>query len=135
MSLVTLSYPEGAVDLREKTPEGQAANLPPIDSGAHHELDAREFHASSRRSKIVGHLVLVWLAVFTVFPILWMYLESFRPPNDLFSSGLISTSVSGANYRTAVDSISLGTLFWHTVFISVAIALGQLLTSLLAAYS
>jgi sn-glycerol 3-phosphate transport system permease protein len=77
--------------------------------------------------------VLALLAVFTVAPIAWMYLTSFRPPGDLFSSGLISASFSLANYSSALTSIPVASLFEHTLV--VAVAAGQLLTSLLAAYS
>jgi sn-glycerol 3-phosphate transport system permease protein len=111
---------------------------PPVrssHSGANAEHSQATWHHVSRRSVWIGHLVLGALAVFTVFPIAWMYLTSFRPPADLFSSGLIATSVSGANYATAVRAIPVGLLFEHTVIVSVAVATGQLLTGLLAAYS
>ncbi len=89
----------------------------------------------SRRSVVTGHLVLGLLTLFTVFPIAWMYLTSFRPPTDLFSSGLISTSVSGANYVTVARAVPIWLLLEHTVIVAVVVALGQLFTSLLAAYA
>jgi sn-glycerol 3-phosphate transport system permease protein len=96
---------------------------------------AASYQPRSRTAAIAGHAVLILLAVFTVLPIAWMFLTSFRPPGDLFSSGLISTSFSLANYSSALDSIPVASLFEHTVIVAVAVSLGQLLTSLLAAYS
>jgi len=131
-----LSPPEGGEIDSEPDADGglppTARRTTPASAGDH---DVRAWQPASRRSVFVGHLVLGLLAVFTVFPIVWMYLTSFRPPTDLFSSGLISTSVSGANYVTAVHAIDLGVLVEHTVIVSACVALGQLLTSLLAAYA
>jgi ABC-type glycerol-3-phosphate transport system permease component len=91
-------------------------------------------HEAARRSAVVGHLVLAGLAVFTVFPIVWMYVSSLRPPGDLFSGSLLSTSTSIGNYRAATSAIPMWQLLEHTLIVSVAVSLGQLLTSLLAAY-
>jgi ABC-type glycerol-3-phosphate transport system permease component len=89
----------------------------------------------SRASAIAGHAVLILLAIFTVLPIAWMYLTSFRPPGDLFSDGLISGSFSLSNYSAALHSIPVGVLLEHTVIVALAVSAGQLLTSLLAAYA
>ena len=96
---------------------------------------AAAFQPRSRAAAVTGHVVLILLAVFTVLPIAWMYLASFRPPGDLFSSGLVSTSFSLAEYSSALDSLPVAALFEHTVIVAAAVSLGQLLTSLLAAYS
>jgi multiple sugar transport system permease protein/sn-glycerol 3-phosphate transport system permease protein len=104
-------------------------------AGAAAAREASSYQPRSRAATAAGHAVLVLLAVFTVLPIAWMYLTSFRPPGDLFSSGLVSTSFSLANYSSAVDSIPIAELFEHTVIVAAAVSLGQLLTSLLAAYS
>ena len=96
---------------------------------------ASSFQPRSRSAAFVGHAVLVLLAVFAVLPIAWMYLTSFRPPGDLFSSGLVSGAFSLSNYSSAVDSIPIASLFEHTVIVAAVVSLGQLLTSLLAAYS
>ncbi len=132
MTLVAIDPPDLVL------PEPPAPTpVPPVRRPAHAAAEDTQasWHVISRRSVWTGHAVLVLLAIFTVFPILWMYLESFRPPNDLFSSGLIATSVSGANYSLAVHAIPVGLLFEHTVIVSSAVAVGQMLTGLLAAYA
>jgi sn-glycerol 3-phosphate transport system permease protein len=97
-------------------------------------IEATSWHQASRRSVWASHAALILLAIFTVFPIAWMYMTSFRAPNDLFSS-LIGTSFSGANYSNAIHAIPVGVLFEHTVIVSLLVSSGQLLTSLLAAYA
>jgi sn-glycerol 3-phosphate transport system permease protein len=87
-----------------------------------------------RRSGLGAHLVLSVVTLLCVFPIAWMYFTSFRPPNDLFSSGLLPTGFSISNYQAAVSAIPVGTLLWHTVTVAVGITAGQLLLGLLAAY-
>jgi len=142
MTLVTLPYSIDAPrPSRDRSSELVVNEIPgigqPVAPKQNHleRENLQDWSRASRRSALIGHLVLILLAVFTVFPIAWMYIASFRPPNDLFSAGLISLSFSGANYATAVDSIPMAVLFEHTVLIAIAVSLGQLLTSLLAAYS
>jgi sn-glycerol 3-phosphate transport system permease protein len=93
------------------------------------------FQRRSRLAAVTGHLVLILLAAFTVLPLAWLYLTSFRPPDDLFSDGLISTSFSLSNYSSALRSIPVGVLLEHTVIVALAVSAGQLITSLLAAYA
>jgi ABC-type glycerol-3-phosphate transport system permease component len=103
--------------------------------GAPAQAQEWSFQRRSRLAAVSGHAVLILLACFTVLPLVWMYLTSFRPPGDLFSSGLISASFSLSNYSAALDSIPVGVLLEHTVIVALAVSLGQLLTSLLAAYA
>lgn len=134
MSLVTLDPPHL---LRDQQPAAPALSpaVRHVASAHASGSDEQAWKHISRRSVWTGHLVLGLLALFTIFPIAWMYLSSFRPPGDLFSSGLFSTSFSGANYKTVADAIPIGLLLWHTVVIALCVGTGQLLTSLLAAYA
>jgi ABC-type glycerol-3-phosphate transport system permease component len=75
------------------------------------------------------------VAMISVFPIVWMFVTSFRPPNDLFSSGLLPSGFSTANYSAAVQAIPIGLLFEHTVIVSLGVSLGQLFLALLASYA
>ena len=136
MTLVLVSPNEAALDNAGALP-GLPAPRPTRHraAGAAAPASTASVQTRSLTSVIAGHTVLVLLAVFTVLPIAWMYLTSFRPPTDLFSSGLISTSFSLSNYSSALHSIPVAALTEHTVIVAAAVSLGQLLTSLLAAYS
>lgn len=98
--------------------------------------EARGVHDGGRRARVVSHVVSVALAVVTLFPVVWMYAASLRPPGDVLASGLFTvTGVSTANYAAALHTLPLGRLFLNTFAMSALVALGQLITSLLAAYS
>jgi sn-glycerol 3-phosphate transport system permease protein len=89
----------------------------------------------SRRVARAGHFMLTAVALISVFPIAWMFVTSLRPPDDLFSSGLLPTGFSTANYSMAIHDIPIGLLFEHTVIVSLGVSVGQLLLGLLAAYA
>jgi multiple sugar transport system permease protein len=84
---------------------------------------------------LAGHVVLIVLAVVSLFPVIWMYLGSIRPQGELFTAGLLSTHFSSASYHAVVASLPLAELFLHTFEMAFLVAAGQCLTSLLAAYA
>src|ERR1019366_4329064 len=97
----------------------------------------RDDHRPShqRRHAGVGHVVLAVVAVFCAFPIVWMFLTSFRPVKDFFTSGLWPSGFSTANYSAAISAIPIWLLLWHTAVIAISVASGSLLLALLAAYA
>jgi ABC-type glycerol-3-phosphate transport system permease component len=94
-------------------------------------------HGTPRSPRVAafGHLLLTLVALFSVLPLAWMIVTGFRAPDDLFTAGFLPTKLSAANYSAALQQIPVGTLLWHTVLVSVGVAVGQLLLALLAAYS
>lgn len=83
---------------------------------------------------VLAHAALTVLSLFTVLPIIWMYLSSLRPPNLLFGN-LLSLHPSLDNYRSALEQLPFGQMFLNTVAMAVGVSLGQLLTGLFAAYA
>lgn len=83
---------------------------------------------------VLAHGALGLLSLFTVLPIIWMYLSSLRPPNLLFSN-VLSLHPSLDNYRSALQQLPFGQMFSNTVAMAVGVSLGQLLTGLFAAYA
>lgn len=83
---------------------------------------------------LMAHAALAALSLFTVLPIVWMYLSSLRPPNLLFGN-LLSLHPSLDNYKSALDQLPFGQMFLNTVAMAVGVSLGQLLTGLFAAYA
>lgn len=90
--------------------------------------------ARSRLSELLATAILGAVSVICLLPIAWMYLTSFRPPNDLFA-GVLSTRTSVSNYRSALDSLPFVHLVLNTLAMAIGVSFGQLLTSLLAAYA
>ncbi|HEX4217725.1 MAG TPA: carbohydrate ABC transporter permease [Acidimicrobiales bacterium] len=132
MTLVLLPGPHPDPKLPEP-PQVTSAPLAPSKAEILQEITA---DVGPRRwaGTIIGHAVLVVLCIVCVLPMVWMYLGSARPPAELFSAGLFSGDFSRANYDTAVQQMPVATLFANTAIMSVCVAIGQLITGLLAAY-
>ncbi len=82
-----------------------------------------------------GHLVMVLLSIFCLFPVYWMLVTSLRPANALFETSLWPTSVSLDNYTYALDSIPIVRMLINTLAVSMVTTAVQLITGLLAAYA
>lgn len=82
-----------------------------------------------------GHLVMVLLSIFCLFPVYWMLVTSLRPANALFETSLWPTAVSLDNYTYALDSIPIARMLINTLVVSVLTTVVQLATGLLAAYA
>jgi ABC-type glycerol-3-phosphate transport system permease component len=89
----------------------------------------------SWRHTTVGHVTLAIVALFCVFPIVWMFFTSFRPASDFFTSGLWPSGFSMSNYSAALSAIPIWMLLWHTIVTSLCVSAGALFLALLAAYS
>ncbi len=82
-----------------------------------------------------GHLVMVLLSIFCLFPVYWMVVTSLRPANEIFETSLWPTTLSLENYRYALDSIPILRMLANTLVVSVVVTVIQLGTGLLAAYA
>lgn len=89
----------------------------------------------SRTRTVVGHLTLGVLGVLCAFPIYWLYATSLRAPNDIYSLSVLPWPLSGQSYVYAFRVLDIGGLLFNTTMMAVLIALGQLLTGLLAGYA
>ncbi|MCL9796238.1 carbohydrate ABC transporter permease [Frankia sp. AgKG'84/4] len=84
---------------------------------------------------VVGHLTLALLGVACIFPIYWMYATSLRRPDDVYKSSVLPWPLSVGSYSTALDELNLARLLLNTTWVALLTAIGQLLTSVLAAYA
>lgn len=82
-----------------------------------------------------GHLMLVLLSIFCLFPVYWMVVTSLRPANATFETSLWPTSVSLDNYAYALNAIPIVQMLVNTLIISAVVTVIQLFTGLLAAYA
>ncbi|MET0191428.1 MAG: carbohydrate ABC transporter permease [Pseudonocardia sediminis] len=82
-----------------------------------------------------GHLVLGVLGLACAFPIYWLYATSLRAPQDVYSLSPFPWPLSGQSYADAFRVLDIGGLLLNTTVMALAIALGQLLTGLLAGYA
>ena len=83
------------------------------------------------------YVLLVAMAVITVFPFLWMLLTSLKGPNEpLFSvpPQFIPTDPTLANYAKVLDTLPVPSFFLNSIVVSVFVTAGSTLVSALAAY-
>jgi multiple sugar transport system permease protein len=84
---------------------------------------------------IVTYALLILGSVIMVGPFLWMVSTSFKLPADQFTRTLIPPTWTLENFRDlfAVD-INFPLLFFNSTYISIFIAIGQLITCAMAAF-
>ena len=85
--------------------------------------------------RYAGDVVLSALALVAAFPIVWMYLTSFRPPDKVLSAPLFSTAFGIGNYSAAITQLPIWHLVANTAAMAVAVSIGQVFTGLLCAYA
>jgi ABC-type glycerol-3-phosphate transport system permease component len=84
---------------------------------------------------IVTYALLILGSVIMVGPFLWMVSTSFKLPADQFTRTLVPPTWTLQNFRDlfAVD-INFPLLFFNSTYISIFIAIGQLITCAMAAF-
>lgn len=89
----------------------------------------------SRIALTTGHLAMIALAGFSIFPIYWMFVTAFRDPAEALSQSALPWPVSLENFRYVWEIIPIGKMVLNTFAMSFVLAAAQLLVALLAAYA
>lgn len=84
---------------------------------------------------VIGHILMVVLTIFCLFPVYWMLVTSLRPANAIFETSLWPTSASLDNYAYALNAIPVVRMLVNTLVVSAVVTVVQLFTGLLAAYA
>jgi len=95
----------------------------------------RKAGAGKGFNNAAGHLVMVLLSIFCLFPVYWMVVTSLRPANAIFEESLWPTTVSLDNYAYALSAIPILRMLGNTLLIAAVVTVIQLGTGLLAAYA
>jgi sn-glycerol 3-phosphate transport system permease protein len=82
-----------------------------------------------------GHVLMVVLSIFCLFPVYWMIVTSFRPANKVFEQSIWPTTASLDNYAYALNAIPILRMLANTLAVSAIVTVIQLATGLLAAYA
>ena len=88
--------------------------------------------------RVLNYVLLTVLFLVLLFPVYYGFIGSFMSPNDIntFPPRLWPTSGFVAeNYANALDVIPLGRQYLNSAAVAVLVVLGQLVTSVLAAYA
>lgn len=84
---------------------------------------------------LVTYSLLILGTVIMAGPFLWMVATSFKLPADQFTRTLIPPTWTLQNFRDLLSvDINLPRLFFNSTYISILIAIGQLLTCAMAAF-
>lgn len=86
---------------------------------------------------LLAYFLLVLIGMTTIFPLIWMVLTSFRPPEADVSdlSSLFCFIFDFSNYREVFGASRLFRNLANSFFVTVSVTLGQVFTSSLAAYA
>ena len=88
--------------------------------------------------KIVSYIVLIFWAITTVYPFIWVILNSFREKGlirqDSFSIPLPGRGFTLDNYHTAMERFDFGSAYTNSLLISVTVTLAVIVIAGLAAY-
>ena len=106
-------------------------------SGTRRRRAAAEETAVGSRSRaglVVGHVVLGVLAVFSIFPIYWMFATSLRAPDNALDQTLVPWPLSLDNFAYVWDTIPIASMLATTFGMALVLALAQLAVAVLAAY-
>ncbi|MFT4028719.1 MAG: carbohydrate ABC transporter permease [Protaetiibacter sp.] len=91
--------------------------------------------ATRTRSGIaLGHLLLGALALFSIFPVYWMFATALRRPEDALSQALIPWPISFDNLAYVWETIPIGGMLVNTFGMALVLAVAQLGLAILAAY-
>lgn len=91
-----------------------------------------------RIGSIAAHVVLITASIVMLYPLLWLLSASFRPENEIFTSGsLWPSSISFDAYFRGWHGLRIGfdTFFLNSLVISVLSIIGNLATCSLAAFA
>lgn len=89
---------------------------------------------------IVAHALLIGASILMLYPLLWLLAASFRPENEIFTSGISvvpSTTWSLDSYPRGWNGLQVGfgTFFTNSFIISILSVIGNVFACSLAAYA
>jgi len=99
---------------------------------------AQRRRTPARRTPVGTYIALGVLFVVLLFPVYYGFIGSFMSPTDIntFPAKLWPTSGwVAANYAHALDIIPLGRQYLNSASVAVLVVIGQLITSVMAAYA
>lgn len=93
-----------------------------------------------RIMSVVSHVLLIGASILMLYPLLWLLAASFRPENEIFTSGisvLPSTTWGLDSYPRGWNGlqVSFGTFFFNSFLISITSVIGNVAACSLAAFA
>lgn len=83
---------------------------------------------------VPSHVLLIALAIVSIFPIYWMFVTAFRPPSDALSTDPLPGPLSLENFQYVLKTIPIAGMLANTFGMALTLAVSQLLVAILASY-
>ena len=81
-----------------------------------------------------SHVLLIALAIVSIFPIYWMFVTAFRPSSDALSINPLPGPLSLENFQYVLKTIPIAGMLANTFGMALTLAVSQLLVAILASY-
>jgi multiple sugar transport system permease protein len=83
------------------------------------------------------HIIVYALAIITLIPFLWMVLTSVKDLSDIFiyPPQWLPSKIHLENYVNAFDAAPFGRYYFNSIFVALAVTIGQLITCSMAAFA
>lgn len=89
-------------------------------------------------AKVCTYIVLTFWALTTLYPFIWVILNSFRDKGlirkDSFSIPLPGSGLTGGNYAKAMERFDFGNAYLNSLIVSIAVTIAVVIIAGLAAY-
>jgi len=92
----------------------------------------------TRRAALLKHLFLIATSLIMIYPLLWMFASSVKPNNQIFGDlSLWPSEFRWENYTEGWNSmsVSFGTFFANSLFVTVLSVIGNVMSCSFAAYA
>lgn len=83
---------------------------------------------------VAGHVILIALAIFSIFPVYWMFATALREPGDALNQSIVPWPLSFENFAYVWEAIPMGGMLANTFVMALILAAVQLFIAVLAAY-
>lgn len=96
-----------------------------------------QHRAVKRAGRVLLYVAIYGAALLTIAPFVWMVLTSFKPLSEIFTYPPTwwPDEFTLSNYQDAFGAAPFGRYYLNSLFVSVAVTVGQLITCSLAAYA
>lgn len=112
---------------------------PAAQSGAANRVQSRSedlmVGTRTRAGVVIGHVILVALALFSIFPVYWMFATALRAPENALDQTLLPWPLSFDNFAYVWSTIPIGNMLLTTFGMSLLLAVAQVFIAILAAYA
>lgn len=91
-----------------------------------------------RRASLIKHGFLICCTLIMVYPLIWMFIASIKPDNEIFGNlSLLPSKLMWSNYPEGWDGlfVSFSVFFKNSTFVTIFAVIGNVLSCSFAAYA